>query len=133
MNKTERIAKTKELLTKEIDSVLASTDAEAIKARVNELLWKGMQESIFQALGLARGWDKFTVRHDSPLKHKMVKAVNELMEDIQFTKPVLDAKLLATLQRLYDREYIDAIKKNICTSAEKSAMQDLNDVLEQLK
>lgn len=133
MNKTERIAKTRELLTKEIDSVLASTDVESIKSKVTELLNKGMKESILHALGLNTGWDRFTVTHDSPLKHKMVKAVSELMEEIQFTKPVLDDKLLATLQRLYDREYIDAIKKNISKSAEQAAMKDLTVVLEQLK
>lgn len=133
MKKSERAQMVKTLRQEAIDEALVSMDrshdlTNEVVADIN----KAMRTSICNELGIEYDWfdRKFRCRHGSSLHKKLIQSCDALKDSIQFDIPVLTPKEKESLQKIFDVEYKQALKREAKRMASECAVSDIKQFIE---
>lgn len=131
MKKDERIKMAKEIRNNAIDTTLLNmkTNGDLEKETIDKM-HKVMHTSIMKALGCEVAFGEFRLRHDSPLKGNVDQIVSSLLDSIEFRVPVLSDKEKETIQKLFEREYKAALKRQATDIAWGFAERDIKSIVE---
>jgi hypothetical protein len=80
-------------------------------------------------MGIDVSWNDLRINSDSPLAAKMKKAADDLLDIIEFEKPVLTEKELDNIQKAYRKTYVERMTTMAGKLAEIQAKKDLTEVL----
>lgn len=127
--KAERALNIRTLMDKQIEDFLASYTVTDVKKEIRESMAKATRSSILKKMGIDVSWNDLRINSDSPLAAKMKKAADDLLDIIEFEKPVLTEKELDNIQKAYRKTYVEKMTTMAGKLAEIQAKKDLTEVL----
>jgi hypothetical protein len=127
--KAERALNIRTLMDKQIEDFLASYTVTDVKKEIRESMAKATRSSILKKMGIDVSWNDLRINSDSPLAAKMKKAADDLLDIIEFEKPVLTEKELDNIQKAYRKTYVERMTTMAGKLAEIQAKKDLTEVL----
>lgn len=135
MNKEERLAKRKLLISKAIEETYrdGSLVFDEIKEAIGSEIDRNIKNIIYQNLGFESRWGSYEIKRDSPLYDNIQKVVKGLIQSITFEPTPLSEVHKKKIQKAFDNAYIGHLTYLAKQKGELQAIEDIEEVFSKLE